>query len=85
MGQPGCLSRKLSLRDYLGLEINPPIMLPCFVPSHLLFAQLNCNSSVTIAEQEFLPWMPFEAPQGRCFLALSAEGLGHHFAQWLAP
>lgn len=58
LGQPGSLSGKL-------LEINPPVMFPCFVPRHLLFAQLN--KSVTTAEQEALPWMPFEAPPEKVF------------------
>ena len=65
LGQPRSLSGKLPLWDHLGLEINPPIMLPHFVPSHPLFAQLK--RSVTRAEQEFLPWMPFEAPPEKVF------------------
>lgn len=65
LGQPGSLSGKLPLWDHLGLEINPPIMLPRFVPSHLLFAQLN--RPVTKTEQEALPWMAFEAPPEKVF------------------
>lgn len=72
MGQPGALSGKLPLWEHLGLEINPPIMLSCFVPSHLLFAQLN--RSVTRAEQEALPWMPFEAPPEKVFSSLVGSG-----------
>lgn len=53
------------LWDHLGLEVNLPIMLPRFVPSHLLFAQLN--RSVKRAELEFLHWMPFEGPPQKLF------------------
>lgn len=65
LGQPGSLSGKLPLWDHLGLEINPPVILPCFVPSHLLFAQLN--RSVTRTGQEALPQMPFQAPSEKAF------------------